>query len=520
VGCRHLLLVLGDQLNRDSAVFDGLDPREDAVWMAETRREATHVWCHKQRLVMFFAAMRHFRDDLREAGVTVHYHALGEDPTGDRGEDFAAVLGADIQRLQPRRLIVVEPGDYRVWQMLRDCARVHGIELEIRADRHFYCGIAEFRDWAEGRRELLLETFYRRLRKRHGILMDGEQPEGGVWNLDRDNRRSFGRAGPGKLPAPRAFPPDALTREVMAMVARRFPDHPGRMEAFALPVTRTHALQFLEDFIAHRLADFGAFEDAMWAGEAVLYHSRLSVALNLKLLDPRECVDAALQAHRAGRAPLNSVEGFVRQILGWREYIRGIYWLHMPDYAERNALDCEDREVPGFFWNGETDMQCVAGAMQAVLEHAYTHHIQRLMVLGLFAQLLGVHPRRFHDWHMAMYLDAVDWVSLPNALGMSQYGDGGIVGSKPYCATGKYIQRMSNYCGQCRYNPGEAVGEDACPFTTLYWDFLERHAARFRPNRRMALQVKNLDRKRAGEREAIGERAAALRARADRGERF
>jgi deoxyribodipyrimidine photolyase-related protein len=255
----------------------------------------------------------------------------------------------------------------------------------------------------------------------------------------------------------------------------------------------------------------------MWTGEPFLFHSRLSVALNLGLLDPRECVAAAVAAYESGKAPLNSVEGFVRQIVGWREFVHGVYWHFMPGYIEKNALGCEDRDVPSFYWDGGTEMRCVREGMQAVLDHGYAHHIVRLMVLGLFAQLLGVHPRRFHDWHMALYLDAIDWVSLPNTLGMSQYGDGGIVGTKPYCASGAYVKRMSNFCAGCRYDPKQAVGEKACPFTTLYWDFLARHRRRFAANRRLAMQMRNLDRKPAADVAAIRRQAKALRARIDDG---
>lgn len=507
----RLLLVLGDQLNRDAALFDDADPHHDTLWMAETHTEATHVWCHQQRLLLFFSAMRHFREARLREGFRVHYHALGTDPAEDRGQDFGEILAVDIRQLQPQQLVVVEPGDYRVLAMLQGVAQAAQIPLEIRSDRHFYCDHNAFAQWSKGRREWRLEHFYRWLRKRQGILMEGDQPVGGVWNLDQDNRQSFGRRGPGQLPKPKDFPPDALSRQVIDLIQQRFADHPGALEHFSLPVEPEGARAFLADFIQHRLGLFGTYEDAMWAGETLLYHSRLSALLNLKLLDPRECVEAALVAYQEGRAPLNSVEGFVRQIIGWREFIRGVYWQRMPDYASLNALHCDDQDVPGCFWHGRTKMRCVAGAMESLRQHAYTHHIQRLMVLGLFAQLLGVHPWRFHQWHMAMYLDAIDWVSLPNALGMSQYGDGGLVGSKPYCATGKYIQRMSNYCAGCDYKPDQAYGEGACPFTTLYWDFLHRHADRFRHNRRMALQIKNLQRKSADELRQIQQRATQLR---------
>ena len=518
---RHLILVLGDQLVHHAAVFEDFDPNADALWMAETEEEATHVWCHKRRLAFFFAAMRHFREEQRERGRTVHYHALGRRPSDDRGKNFAEILTKDVHRLHPDKLIMTHPGDLRVLRMLEDTAKDLSIELEIREDQHFLVTPDDFRDWAEGKRDLVMERFYRAQRRRTGLLMreDGE-PEGGQWNFDKDNREAFGREGPGKLPSPRRFRPDGITGEVLAMVEARFVDHPGSLEDFDLPVTHDEALAALRDFVSHRLPRFGAYEDAMWCGESTLYHSRLSAVMNVKLLDPKFCLDKVVAAYEAGEAPINSVEAFVRQVLGWREFIRGVYWLHMPKYAERNALRCGDRDIPSFFWDGETDMACVADCMAGLKRDAWTHHIPRLMVLGQFSLLLGVHPYNFHRWHMAMYVDAVDWVSLPNALGMSQHGDGGIVGTKPYCASGNYIDRMSNYCRACRYNPKSAAGEDACPFTTMYWDFLDRHHDGFAKNRRMTFQVKNLERKSKDELKEIGSRANVLRKRIDSGERI
>jgi deoxyribodipyrimidine photolyase-related protein len=313
------------------------------------------------------------------------------------------------------------------------------------------------------------------------------------------------------VPAPAAFPPDATTREVLALVERRFAGHPGRLDAFDWPVTPAEARRALADFIDRRLADFGRHQDAMWEREPWLYHSRLSAALNLKLLDPREVVAAAEAAYRAGRAPLASAEGFIRQILGWREFVRGVYWLRMPDYAAVNALGATG-PLPAFFWTGDTEMACLRDAIGQTLELGYAHHIQRLMVTGLYTLMLGVEPRRVHEWYLAVYVDAVEWVELPNVIGMSQHADGGYLASKPYVATGKYIQRMSNHCAGCRFDPAKASGADACPFTTLYWDFLERHEARLAANPRMALQVKNLARLSADARAAIRERAASIRA--------
>ncbi len=495
---RNLVLVLGDQLDSKSAAFDGFDPKQDAVWMAEVAGEATHVWSHKARIAIFLAAMRHFRDELRNRGVTVHYTELAD-------TTFSKELAQSVSRLKPANVVVVEPGEWRVREELR--RTVPG--LEIRPDRHFLCSPAEFAAHAGERKQLRMEFFYRALRRKHGVLMDGDQPVGGTWNYDAENRGSFGKAGPGQVPAPRAFKPDAVTRDVLELVERRFAKHPGRLRRFDWPVTRRQAQQALEDFIANRLPDFGRYEDAMWTGEPVLYHSRISAALNLKLLDPREVIAAAVQAFERGQAPLPAVEGFVRQVLGWREYVRGVYGQFMPAYAERNALDAT-RPLPGFYWTGETEMNCLREVITQTLEHGYAHHIQRLMVTGLYVLLRGVNPVEVHKWYLAVYVDAVEWVELPNVLGMSQYADGGVMASKPYVATGKYIQRMSNYCAGCRFKPDQATGPEACPFTTLYWDFLMRHEKLLRTNMRMTLQLKNLDRLDATTKQQIRRQAAQL----------
>jgi deoxyribodipyrimidine photolyase-related protein len=338
----------------------------------------------------------------------------------------------------------------------------------------------------------------------------GDAPEGGQWNFDEDNREAFASTGPGVVPARAIFEPDALTREVIALVEARLASHPGRLDSFAWPVTREQALVSLQRFINERLPLFGRYQDAMWPGEPWLYHSHLAAALNLKLLNPREVVAVAVAAYHAGAAPLPSVEGFVRQILGWREYVRGIYWTRMPDYAGVNALDANEN-LPAWYWSGATDMACLRDALEQTLAHGYAHHIQRLMVTGLFALMYGVQPQQVHAWYLAVYVDAVEWVELPNTLGMSQYADGGQLASKPYVATGKYIQRMSPHCQGCSYDPTRRTGQAACPFTTLYWDFLMRHETRLAANPRMALQVKNVARLKDAEKKAIRERAAAIR---------
>lgn len=506
---RHLVLVLGDQLDLDAAAFDGFDAAHDAAWMAEVAEESTHVWSSKPRTVMFLAAMRHFAQALRlhAGGRPVHYTRL-DDPANPGS--LQAQLHADIERLRPAGLVMTAPGDWRVLQAIKGVAQAQGLPLDLREDRHFYCSVREFAAHARGRKSLRMEYFYREMRKRHGVLMQGEAPEGGQWNFDADNREPFGADGPGDVPPRALFEPDALTREVIAQVEAHFADHPGRVDCFAWPVTRAQALVALQRFITERLPLFGRHQDAMWPGEPWLYHAHLAAALNLKLLNPREVVAAAEAAYRAGAAPLASVEGFVRQVLGWREYVRGIYWTRMPGYAEFNALDAQE-DLPAWYWSGATDMACLRDALAQTLAHGYAHHIQRLMVTGLFALMYGVQPQQVHAWYLAVYVDAVEWVELPNTLGMSQYADGGLMASKPYVATGKYVQRMSPHCKGCRYDPAQRTGDTACPYTTLYWDFLMRHEALLAANPRMALQVKNVARLSDGEKHAIRERAAAIR---------
>jgi len=513
---RHLVLVLGDQLDRRSAAFDDFDPAHDAVWMAEVAGESEHVWSAKPRIVMFLAAMRHFRDRLRAEGLKVEYRELAAAARPDEPTTLAAALRASLggkpsRSARPAKLVVVEPGEHRVREALVAAAEQAGIPLEIRTDRHFFGTVDEFAAHARGRKQLRLEWFYRPLREKHGVLMEDGEPAGGVWNYDADNRGAFPKGGPGKLPAPRRFPPDALTRGVIDLVNTRFAGHPGHLDAFDWPVTPEEARAALDDFLAHRLAHFGRYQDAIWTGEPWLYHSRLAAAMNLKLLDPRDVVAGAEQAWRDGRVPIEAAEGFIRQVIGWREYVRGVYWHFMPEYETRNTLGAT-LPLPAFYWTAATEMNCLRDALSQTLTHGYAHHIQRLMVTGLFAMLAGVRPQEVHRWYLAVYVDAVEWVELPNTLGMSQFADGGVMASKPYCASGAYIERMSNACKGCRFEPKQATGPAACPFTTLYWDFLARHEKMLKSNPRMAMQLKNLARKEADELRSIRRQADDVRA--------
>nr|WP_315185351.1 cryptochrome/photolyase family protein [uncultured Albidiferax sp.] len=506
---RNLVIVLGDQLDNTSSAFDGFDPAQDAVWMAEVAEESTHIWSSKQRIALFLAAMRHFAKGLRDAGLPLHYTRL--DQADNRGS-LAAELQSAIKNLAAHALVISGAGDFRVYQSIRAVAKEAGVPLDVREDRHFFATVRQFADHAQGRKSLRMEYFYRDMRRRHAVLMDGDQPTGGQWNFDADNREAFGKTGPGSVPARSTFAPDAATQEVIDLVNTRFASHPGTLHSFAWPVTREQALQSLDAFIQERLPLFGRYQDALWPGETWLYHSHLAAAMNLKLLNPREVVAAAEAAYHAGAAPLPCVEGFIRQILGWREYVRGIYWTQMPGYAERNALNAQE-PLPAWYWTGQTDMACLRDAIEQTLAHGYSHHIQRLMVTGLFALLLGVQPQQVHAWYLSVYVDAVEWVELPNTLGMAMYADGGLMASKPYIATGKYIERMGSkqHCASCRYDPALREGALACPYTTLYWDFLARHEKMLTANPRMSLQVRNLARLSDAQKQAVAERAAAIR---------
>ncbi|SEO90502.1 deoxyribodipyrimidine photolyase-related protein [Luteibacter sp. UNC138MFCol5.1] len=504
-GLRHLVVILGDQLNRDSQAFDDFDATTDRVWMAERRGESEHVWSHKARTALFLSAMRHFAASLRDDGIPLSYTRI----TDAGPDDLVAHLAESLRTLRPRRVVLVKPGEERLREGIRAAAGDCGVDYVERPDRHFLVSTDDFATWAKGKSQLRMEHFYRWMRQRLGVLMDAGKPVGGRWNFDAENRKSFGKQGPGWLPPPQAFAPDATTREALDDVAGCFPDHPGSLDAFDWPVTRDDARLALADFLDRRLAAFGQWQDAMWTGEPWLYHARLSSSMNLRLLSPREVVDAALERFARGEASLASVEGFVRQVIGWREFVRGVYWLAPKKLLASNALKA-DAPLPDFYWTGDTDMACLKEAIGQTLRTGYAHHIQRLMVTGNFAMLLGVEPRLVHEWYLAIYVDAVEWVEAPNTLGMSQFADGGRMVSKPYAASGRYIQRMSNYCDGCRYDPSKATGDEACPFTTLYWDFLHRHRERFRHHPRAALQWRSLDRLSDPQIAAIREKAATL----------
>lgn len=497
------MIVLGDQLDHNSAALRDLDGEHDVVLMMEVAAESRHVPSHVQRTVLFLSAMRHFACELAAKGVRLRYVALIDE---GNTHTFAGEVKRAVTALRPEQLVVLEPGEHRVRATLAEIAEATGVPLEIREDEHFLTPRAVFAAHASDRKSLIMEFFYREQRRRLDVLMQGGKPVGGDWNFDKENRESFGREGP-HAPAVLRFAPDAITKGVIDEVKQILPDLPGRLESFGWAVTRREALESLHDFVEHRLDEFGPYEDAMWTGQTWLYHSQLSVPLNLKLLTPRECVEASLQRNARRAVPLASLEGFVRQVIGWREFIRGVYFHEGPAYETRNYLD-QHGELPSLYWDGKTEMKCLRECVGQVLDHAYTHHIPRLMVLANFALISGVHPKKISDWFLAMFADAVDWVTLPNTLGMAMHADGvtaeqatkkspakgPVVGTKPYAASGKYISRMSNYCRNCGYDVDRRTGENACPFNTFYWDFLIRNREKFRGNQRMAMVMKNVER--------------------------
>lgn len=499
-----LRLVLGDQLTRRVASLGDLDAEADVVLMVEVAEEATYVRHHKQKIAFLFSAMRHFADELREEGVRVDYVRL-DDPgnSGSFGGEVARALG----RHAVDRVVVTEPGEWRVLEAMRDWREELGVPVEIREDNRFLCSRGEFAAWAEGRKQLRMEFFYREMRRKTGFLMEGGEPVGGQWNFDADNRKSL-PAGIA-VPPRRRFEPDATTRAVIDLVEQRFGNHFGDLDGFGWAVTRTGALEALAFFLEAALPRFGDYQDAMKTGEPFLFHAVISPYLNAGLLTAEEVCVAAEREWREGRAPLNAVEGFVRQVIGWREYVRGIYWLEMPRYAQTNALDAR-RPLPDFYWTGETDMNCLAQCVGDTRAHAYAHHIQRLMVLGNFALIASIRPAEVEEWFLVVYADAYEWVELPNVHGMILFADGGLLASKPYAASGAYIDRMSDYCRGCRYDPKVKEGPKACPFNYLYWHFLIENESRLARNPRMAMPYRTLAKMAPERRAAIEADATAF----------
>lgn len=452
--------------------------------MAELVNEAHYVAHHKQKIVLVFSAMRHFAEQLRQSGRTVHYFAYGDTP---QLYSFTETLNHMQGVKNYQRLMVTEPGEYRLKEEFAAWSGTPA--LDILPDDRFLADHQQFQTWADGRKQLRMEFFYRDMRRQTGLLMDGDQPVGGQWNYDSDNRK--------KLPRGHVLPPrlraetDTLTAQVMALVEENFASHMGNLDRFDWPVTAQQAEAHLAHFLDVCLPQFGDYQDAMKQGEVFLYHSLIASSLNLGLLDPLKICQAAELRWQQGLAPLNAVEGFIRQIIGWREFIRGIYWLKMPHYETSNYFE-HNRKLPEFYYSSDTDMACMKDAIVATQNHAYAHHIQRLMITGNFALLAGLAPAEVNQWYLEVYADAYQWAQLPNTHGMALFADGGVVGSKPYAASGAYINRMSDHCSGCRYDVKQREGEDACPFNYLYWDFMMRHEDKLGDNPRMGMVYRNL----------------------------
>ena len=480
----RLVLVLGDQLTESLSALEAADKDSDVVVMAEVTEEATYVTHHPKKIAFIFAAMRKFAVRLRDRGWDVRYAQL------DDTDNAGSIPGELLRRAEETgtsELIATQPGEWRLIEALQDMP----LRLTMLPDTRFISTQKEFETWAKGRKALRMEYFYREMRRKTGLLMNGNEPEGGKWNYDAENRKP----APGDIAfsGPMRFTPDGMVEEVLDLVGVRFGDSFGTLRPFWFATDQEQARRALTHFITYALPRFGDYQDAMLSDNRFLYHAMISPYLNVGLLDPLEVCKAAEEAYRDGHAPLNAVEGFIRQIIGWREYVRGIYFREGPDYPRRNALN-HQRKLPWFYWTGDTDMTCLSRTITQTEQEAYAHHIQRLMVTGNFALLAGVNPTELHDWYLRVYVDAFEWVEAPNTVGMSQFADGGIIASKPYVSSGAYINRMSDYCKSCRYKVADKTGKDACPFNLLYWHFLDRHADRFRDNPRMAQTYANWDR--------------------------
>ena len=504
----RLVLVLGDQLSKDLSALKKAEKGSDIVVMAEVAEEAGYVKHHPKKIALIFAAMRKFAQALEDDGWDVRYTKL-DDP-----DNAGSIVGELLRRAEETGapgVICTEPGEWRLISKLKHAP----VKTHILNDDRFIASHREFEDWAEGRKALRMEYFYREMRRKTGLMMEGDQPAGDKWNYDHENRKPAPEDV--TYDGPMWFEPDEVVEEVLELVEDRFSDHFGDLRPFGFATTREQALQALSHFVKNALPKFGDYQDAMLEDHKFLYHAIVSPYINLGLLGPLEVCQAVEKAWKDGDAPINAAEGFIRQIIGWREYVRGIYFLEGPDYAERNVLK-QSRDLPDFYWGAETKMNCVAHAVAQTREEAYAHHIQRLMVTGNFALLAGVDPHQVHEWYLAVYADAYEWVEAPNVVGMSQFADGGIIASKPYVSSGSYINRMSDYCKGCDYSVSKKTGEGACPFNLLYWHFLDRHRDRFESNGRMGQMYSTWDRMDKKRRDTVLEEAEDWLKRLDAGE--
>ncbi|OAV44815.1 cryptochrome/photolyase family protein [Lewinella sp. 4G2] len=507
---KTLRLILGDQLNQHHSWFNEVD--DDVTYaLFETWSEATYTKHHVQKITGFFLAMRHFAEWARDAGHQVVYRTLDETREAQL-ESISDNLLALAEEIGAKKLGYQLPDEYRLDEELKSLSESFGGVIEVVDTEHFMSTRDDLEEIFKGKKTYLMETFYRTMRKRHQVLMDPSgEPETGTWNYDQENR--------GSLPKDIVFPEASIferdASDIVAMIERNGIETMGRMRdnLFTYPVTRNECLEAMHDFCDNRLQFFGTYQDAMTEKHPLLYHANLSFAMNLKMISPKEVIDAAIETYRkrSSEITFNQLEGFVRQIIGWREYMRGVYWAKMPEFSYKNDLD-HQLSLPKWYWTGDTKMNCLSHAVNQSLDNAYAHHIQRLMVTGNFALVLGAHPDDVDAWYLGVYIDAIEWVEITNTRGMSQRADGGLIATKPYCSSANYINKMSDYCKNCHYDHKKKVGEKACPFNSLYWDFLERHRDKFEKNFRMAFMYRTWDKKDGEEKAAILERAEWVKA--------
>lgn len=507
---KTIRLILGDQLNSSHSWFQAVDP-EVLYVMMEMRQETDYVVHHIQKVVGFFMSMRSFCHAMKSAGHRFLYLTLDHAENRQNLEENLIKICSD----ENAELFEYQfPDEFRLDQQLKQiCARLP-VRYQAVDTGHFLTARTELEQQFQGKKTFLMETFYRRMRQKWQVLMEGDAPEGGRWNFDAENRKKLPEGF--SVPAPIGFKHPA--GELVALLERCGVETIGHIpdQIFPYPINRSEALVWLDQFCHHLLPNFGTYEDAMDIRHAVVFHSRLSFALNLKMIHPLEVIEAAIAAFRSseGRISLAQVEGFVRQIMGWREYMRGIYWARMPEFAGLNFLG-HHAALPSWYWTGKTRMACLKNSITNSLNSAYAHHIQRLMVTGNFALLLGVHPDEVDRWYLGIYIDALEWVEITNTRGMSQYADGGIVGSKPYVSSAAYIHKMSNYCGQCAYDKNQKTGPDACPFNSLYWDFYARHREKLARNPRIGMMYQVWDKMKPADQKALLEKAAWVKERVE-----
>ncbi|MFU8863660.1 MAG: cryptochrome/photolyase family protein [Rhodobacterales bacterium] len=489
----RLVLVLGDQLSDGLTALRAADRARDIVVMAEVAEEAGYVPHHPKKIAFLFAAMRKFAARLRDAGWRVEYTAL------DNPDNSGSITGELLRHAAAQNakgVIATQPGEWRLITALNELP----LPVHVIRDDRFIASADEFEAWAKGKKQLRMEYFYREMRRKSGLLMEGDQPAGGKWNYDHDNRKPA--PDDVTFTGPLRFEPDDEVTAVLDLVAQRFGNNFGTLHPFWFATDSDQAQQQLDHWIAGGLADFGDYQDAMLADRPFMYHALISLYINAGLLDPLDVCQQVEAAWKEGKAPLNAAEGFIRQIIGWREYVRGIWYREGPDYTRRNALG-HSHDLPGLYWGKPTDMRCMSQTVAQTRDEAYAHHIQRLMVTGNFALLAGIDPWQVHEWYLAVYADAYEWVEAPNVIGMSQFADGGIIASKPYVSSGNYIDRMSDYCGGCAYKVKDKTGPKACPFNLLYWHFLIRHRERFSSNPRMGQMYATWDRMAEDRRETV-----------------